>query len=104
MHGLDQFEDDTGGTVFRDVTMLALAGFVCIVILLLPHINPKAKTDAEPPHGNILVELRWPDEADADVDLWVEAPGDRPVGHRPEEHTSELQKPMRTSYAARSGR
>ena len=81
MHGLDQFEDDPGGTVFRDVTMLALAGFVCIVILLLPHINPKAKTGAEPPPGNILVELRWPDEMDADVDLWVKAPGDRPVGY-----------------------
>lgn len=81
MHGLDQFEEDPGGTVFRDVTMLALAGFVCIVILLLPHINPKAKTGAEPPPGNILVELRWPDETDADVDLWVEAPGDRPVGY-----------------------
>lgn len=81
MHGLDQFDDDPGGTVFRDVTMLALAGFVCIVILLLPHINPEAKTDAEPPPGNILVELRWADGVEADVDLWVKAPGDRPVGY-----------------------
>ena len=25
--------------------------------------------------------MRWPDDINADVDLWVEAPGDRPVGY-----------------------
>jgi len=25
--------------------------------------------------------VRWPDEVDADVDLWVQAPGDLPVGY-----------------------
>lgn len=34
---------DDSGTVFRDVILLALAGFVFITVLLLPHINPKAK-------------------------------------------------------------
>ena len=29
----------------------------------------------------MIVEVRWPDELDCDVDLWVEAPGDRPVGY-----------------------
>ena len=29
----------------------------------------------------MIVEVRWPDEIDADVDLWVQAPGDRPVGY-----------------------
>jgi hypothetical protein len=82
MRELDLFEsDEDGGTVFRDVTMLALAGFICIVILLLPHIRPEAKTEAAPLPGNILVELRWPDDVEADVDLWVQAPGDRPVGY-----------------------
>jgi hypothetical protein len=28
-----------------------------------------------------MVEVRWPDEIDADVDLWVQAPGDVPVGY-----------------------
>ena len=31
----------------------------------------------EPP-GNVVVEARWPDELDADVDLWVQGPGDVP--------------------------
>src|SRR5918995_4198370 len=83
MHDFDPFEDDAGGTVFRDVVMLALVGFVAIVILLLPHLNPpgaKTADDMTPP-GNVIVETRWPDEIDADVDLWVQAPGDVPVGY-----------------------
>jgi hypothetical protein len=82
MLALEQEEDETG-TVFRDVIMLALAGFVAMVILLLPHLNPPgeaAKENTQPP-GNVIVEVRWPDELDADVDLWVEAPGDIPVGY-----------------------
>ncbi len=83
MHELDPFgdDDDGGATVFRDVIMLALCGFVAIVILLLPHLNPPAKAVEAPPPGNVIVELRWPNEINADVDLWVEAPGDVPVGY-----------------------
>ena len=82
MDGLDPLEDEDSDTVFRDVIFLALAGFVAVVILLLPHLNPPAKAQDEAPSpGNVIVELRWPDEINADVDLWVEAPGDVPVGY-----------------------
>lgn len=77
-------EDPDGAIVFRDLITLALAGFVVCVILILPHINPaKAKPRPEglEPPGNVVVELRWPDEIDADVDLWVQGPGDVPVGY-----------------------
>ena len=83
MRTLEQLDDDESGTVFRDVIMLALAGFVAMVLLLLPHLNPPgeaAKENTQPP-GNVIVEVRWPDELDSDVDLWVEAPGDIPVGY-----------------------
>ena len=82
MREIDLFDDESGATVFRDVIMLALAGFVMIVMLLLPHINPRAanENEAQSP-GNVMVELRWPDHIDADVDLWVEGPGDTPVGY-----------------------
>jgi hypothetical protein len=83
MNGLDQFGEEDTGTVFRDTIMLALAGFVSVVVLLLPHINPKAKEavagDKAP--GNVIVEVLWADGLDADVDLWVRAPGDRVVGY-----------------------
>lgn len=82
MEGLDHFDDNTGDTVFRDIIFLALAGFVAIVLLLLPHLNPPAKAEAETNSpGNVIVELRWPDDLNSDVDLWVEAPGDKPVGY-----------------------
>lgn len=84
MQGLDGGFDDPGDTVFRDVIMLALAGFVTIVILMLAHINPKAKASTQedaPPPGNVMVEANWPPDLDSDVDLWVQAPGDVPVGY-----------------------
>jgi len=82
MRDSDLFDEESTSTLFRDVIMLALAGFVTLVMLLLPHINPKAvaeETSKSP--GNLTVELRWPDDINADVDLWVEAPGDIPVGY-----------------------
>ena len=82
MNGLDLLEDDDGGTVFRDVIMLALLGFIAIVLLLLPHLNPPAKAEESvSAPGNVIIEIHWPEHLDADVDLWVEAPGDRPVGY-----------------------
>ena len=83
MQGLDQLDPDETGTVYRDVIMLALAGFVALVILMLPHLNPPGEKRAEnvDPPGNVIVELRWPDEVDSDIDLWVQAPGDKPVGY-----------------------
>jgi hypothetical protein len=83
MLGIDLQVEEDSGTIFRDVIMLALAGFIAVVILLLPHLNPPGKAEeasVEPP-GNVIVEARWPDDLDSDVDLWVEAPGDEPVGY-----------------------
>ena len=83
MQDLDPFEGDQGHeTVFRDVIFLALAGFVAVVLLLLPHLHPPKEAEAAiRSPGNVIVEIRWPDDIDADIDLWVEAPGDTPVGY-----------------------
>jgi hypothetical protein len=78
---IDDFEDDTSGTVFRDVILLALIGFVAMVIMLLPHI--KTTTEEAQDHkapGNVIVEMHWPTDLPYDVDLWVQAPGQQPVG------------------------
>jgi len=81
MLGLEEFEDEPSGTVFRDVLMLALIGFVAMVIMLLPHLSAKRdeNRDSQAP-GNVVVEIHWPNELPVDVDLWVQAPGDVPVG------------------------
>lgn len=81
MDEIDDFEDDTSGTVFRDVILLALIGFVAMVIMLLPHI--KTTTEEAQDHkapGNVIVEMHWPTDLPYDVDLWVRAPGQQPVG------------------------
>jgi len=82
---LDPFQDQTqpGDTLFRDVLSLALLGFLAVIVLLLPHISPdgvKNVSDAPVP-GDVVVEITWPDDMDADVDLWVQAPGDIAVGY-----------------------
>jgi len=77
-------ENNDGDIVFRDIITLALCGFVSMVVMILPHLNPSAKaasTESVAAPGNVIVEIRWPDGSDADVDLWVQAPGDVPVGY-----------------------
>ncbi len=79
--GLDYLDEDTWGTVFRDVILLALIGFVAMVIMLLPHITPKKEdTEVQKPPGNVVVEMHWPNTMPYDVDLWVQAPREIPVG------------------------
>lgn len=82
MRGLDPVDDgEDDGTVFRDLVMLTLLGFVTMVVLMLPHLAPPTQgEDSIVAPGNLIVEARWPDPVDVDVDLWVKAPGDRPVG------------------------
>ena len=80
---MDEFEDDSG-TIFRDVTLLALAAFVAMVLMLLPFLNPGAEAESEAEGlsdpGNVIIELLWPAARDADIDLWVKAPEMLPVG------------------------
>lgn len=80
---MDEFDDDSG-TIFRDVTLLALAAFVAMVLMLLPFLNPGAEAENEADGisdpGNVIIELLWTPERDADIDLWVRAPQGIPVG------------------------
>ena len=80
---MDEFDDDSG-TIFRDVTLLALAAFVAMVLMLLPFLNPGAEAESEADGitdpGNVIIELVWAPDRDADIDLWVKAPEGLPVG------------------------
>lgn len=81
MWDAESFDEDGGDTVFRDVLLLALIGFVAMVIMMLPHLAKKEQnTEEQKSPGNVVVEMHWPDGLDVDVDLWVQAPGDIPVG------------------------
>lgn len=77
----DRADDDSDGTVFRDVIFLALLVFVIMVYILILHFNPPTQeSDSEPP-GNLIFEISWPDDINSDIDLWVKAPGERAVGY-----------------------
>ena len=73
----------TVNTLFRDVLMGALGVMMLAIIILVFHINPPKKEDADKQRarGNIRVEVIWPKEMNVDVDTWVKAPGDTPVGY-----------------------
>ena len=73
---------DENNVVFRDVILLALTGFISMVILLIPFVNPPTEEESSStPPGNVIVELFWDDKRDVDIDLWVQAPDDIPVGY-----------------------
>src|SRR4029450_10043412 len=76
--------DEETLTVWLDTALLLLGGFVLMTVLMLTVINPPAKsaeTAGEPSPGNVIVEAKWAENIDADVDLWVRAPSDKPVGY-----------------------
>ena len=77
--------DEETLTVWLDTALLMLGGFILTTVLLMTAVNPPAKsaeTAGEQRPGNVLVEALWRDGMDADIDLWVAAPGDdKPVGY-----------------------
>lgn len=81
MDELDDFGEGGAETVYRDVIFLALVGFVAMVIMLLPHIKKSSEEaqDHKAP-GHVIVEMHWPTNLAYDVDLWVKAPNEPPVG------------------------
>ena len=81
MTPFEDFGDDNTDTVFRDVILLTLVGFVAMVIMLLPHIQKKdEESEDHRAPGNVIVEIHWPNDMFVDVDLWVKAPKATPVG------------------------
>ena len=75
----------TADIVFRDLILLMLTGFVTVAVLMLAHINPKAAAATRPGRRR-RPATSWSRPAgrpsmDSDVDLWVQAPGDLPVGY-----------------------
>ncbi len=82
---LNPYDDPTnpGDTLFRDVLSLALLGFLAVIVLLLPHlvVEQDDKSAVLEADGDLVVQLTWPSEMNADMDLWVQAPGDIAVGY-----------------------
>lgn len=62
----------------------SLIGVLLQCLFLAQFVEQKkatATTEGIKPPGAVMVEVRWPDGDSSDVDLWVQAPGDVPVGY-----------------------
>ena len=67
---------------FRDMLFLLVFAYLVIGAVALAHVRKKQEevSGASPP-GSVIVDIHWDDKIDADIDLWVQAPGDVPVGY-----------------------
>ena len=71
------------GIIIGDFGMLLAGGLAVLLLLLIFHINKPgelARGDLEV-QPSVIVEITWPPGWNTDVDLWVQAPGDVPVGY-----------------------
>src|SRR5215813_12028631 len=67
---------------FRDMLFLLVFAYLVIGAVALAHVRKEAEEmKGTTPPGGVIAEIRWDDRLDADVDLWVQGPGDVPVGY-----------------------
>ena len=67
---------------FRDMLFLLVFVYLVIGAVALAHVHKKQEeASGTAPPGSVIIDIHWDDKVDADVDLWVEAPGDVPVGY-----------------------
>jgi hypothetical protein len=67
---------------FRDMLFLLVFAYLVIGAVALAHVRKQQQeTSGATPPGSVIVEIHWDNKIDADVDLWVQAPGDVPVGY-----------------------
>lgn len=78
------FENGDGEDPLRDLMIIMFVMMVAIASIAIPHINARtvqaSQEEAKAP-GNVVIDVNWPPEFDTDVDLWVQGPGDVPVGY-----------------------
>jgi hypothetical protein len=67
---------------FRDMLFLLVFAYLVIGAVALANVHKQQEeANGVTPPGGVIVELRWDQQVDADVDLWVQGPGDVPVGY-----------------------
>lgn len=62
---------------YRDFLWILVVAFFVIAVI----IPPVRKTKSAAIQGAVFITLHWDRAANADVDLWVKAPRDTPVGY-----------------------
>lgn len=65
---------------YRDLLFTMMVAYMAMAAMSLIITSKITKTESVSP-GNILIELFWDKNKNADVDLWVQAPNEKPVGY-----------------------
>ena len=65
---------------YRDLLFTLMTAFMAMSVMALI-ITTKAQETKSINQGNILIELYWDINVVADVDLWIQAPNETPVGY-----------------------
>ena len=80
----DYFSESTEKFLSNFWQKLAL-WFMALMLIFAIVISPKKKEETAKAQvampGNIMIAIRWQDNVDVDVDLWVKAPGDSSIGY-----------------------
>ncbi len=68
--------------LFLDVILGAFGLFLVLLIITLIWINdPAAPANETKIPGSLSIELFWQDKVPVDIDMWVRAPNETPVGY-----------------------
>jgi len=65
---------------YRDLLFTMMVAYMAMAAMALIITSKITKIETVSP-GNILIEMTWDRTKNADVDLWVQAPGERAVGY-----------------------
>jgi len=75
-------DESATGTAFRDVLFQMVGLLILLIFILTIMVYDQSKEEqTDPSPGHVAVEIVWNPAYDTDVDLWVQAPGDVPVGY-----------------------
>ncbi|MCB0352840.1 MAG: hypothetical protein KDD64_04920 [Bdellovibrionales bacterium] len=76
-------DEDGAGVIFQDFWSLLAMVFLFLVPILILLLNPPKQEESEgiKAPGSVIVELSWPNDRNVDLDLWVQAPNEKPVGY-----------------------
>lgn len=72
---------------YRDLLWALVITFMAMSVLALVAATQQRNALVEP-QANLLFTLHWDDASNSDVDLWVRAPGETPVGYLHEGDTT----------------
>lgn len=72
---------------YRDLLWALVITFMAMSVLALV-VATQQRNALVKPQANLLFTLHWDDSSNSDVDLWVRAPGETPVGYLHEGDTT----------------